>query len=91
MPGKLPTIFDLCEPREDVLLGRIRDEEFAADLAKVVNGKAVREYQDPAVFFCHTHPTRGMKVLLETICRRLSGMGSELNSVIRLDTQYGGG
>jgi len=87
----MKTIYDLCRPRQDVLEGRIKDEEFAADLSKVVTGKAVPEYSDPAVFFHYTYPTRGLKTLLESVCRRLSGVGGELNSVIRLDTQYGGG
>jgi predicted AAA+ superfamily ATPase len=84
-------IFDLCQPRADVLEGRIRDEEFAADLSKVVNKTAPPEYAIPSVFFKYTYPTRGLKTLLESVCRRLSGAGGELNSVIRLDTQYGGG
>ena len=87
----MQTIFDLCKPREDVLAGRVKDEEFAADLAAVVNGKATKEYADPALFFRYTYPTRGLRTLLETVCRRLSGTGGELNSVVRLDTQYGGG
>lgn len=87
----MQTIFDLCRPREDVLAGRVKDEEFAADLAAVVNGKATKEYADPALFFRYTYPTRGLRTLLETVCRRLSGEGGELNSVVRLDTQYGGG
>jgi hypothetical protein len=90
----MKTIFDLCRPREDVISGRLRDEEFAADLAAVVSDKGankVREYSDPAIFFRNTYPTRGLRVLLETVCRRLSGTGGEMNSVIRLDTQYGGG
>ena len=88
------TVFDLCVPRDDVAQGRIRDEEFAADLARVVGDADPRdhkEYKDPVVFFCHTHPTRGLRSLLETVCRRLSGTGNEANSIIRLDTQYGGG
>lgn len=85
------TIFDLCTPRADVLAGRVKDEEFAADLAAVVNGKATDEYANPNLFFKHTYPTRGLKALLESVCRRLSGAGGELNSVVRLDTQYGGG
>jgi len=85
------TIFDLCQPREDVLKGRVKDEEFAADLAAVVNGTATEEYAEADRFFSHTYPTRGLKTLLETVCRRLSGKGGELNSVIRLDTAYGGG
>jgi hypothetical protein len=85
------TIFDLCTPRADVAEGRLRDEEFAADLSAVVKGHATPEYGDPAIFFRHTHPTRGLRALLETVCRRLSGRGGEMNSVIRLDTQFGGG
>ncbi|NLX59557.1 MAG: ATP-binding protein [Phycisphaerae bacterium] len=85
------TIFDLCIPRADVMEGRVKDEEFAADLASVVSGTAPDEYRKPEVFFSHTHPTRGLRTLLETVCRRLSGVGGEVNSVIRLDTQYGGG
>ena len=85
------TIFDLCVPRDDVQKGRVRDEEFAADLSKVANNKAAPEYGDPKLFFRHTHPTRGLKALLSTVCRRLSGAGGELDSVLRLDTQFGGG
>ncbi len=87
----MKTIFELCKPRSDVLEGRVRDEEFAADLSKVVNATAVPEYANPEQFFRYTYPTRGLKTLLETVCRRLSGKGGELNSVIRLDTQFGGG
>jgi len=87
----MKTIFDLCEPRKDVKEGRARDEEFAADLSRVISGEAEPVYGTPATFFRYTYPTRGVKNLLETVCRRLSGKGGELNSVVRLDTQYGGG
>jgi hypothetical protein len=88
----MKTVFDLCQPRADVLSGRLRDEEFAADLASVISpARQVQEYSDPALFFRHTYPTRGLKALLETTCRRLSGVGGEMNSVVRLDTQFGGG
>lgn len=87
----LKTIFDTCEPRADVLSGNTKDEHFAADLAKVINGTAPAEYATPQNFFSHTHPTRGIKTLLDTACRRLSGAGNEVASIIRLGTQYGGG
>jgi hypothetical protein len=32
----LPTVFEICGPREDVLNGTIADADFAADLAKVI-------------------------------------------------------
>jgi hypothetical protein len=34
-----PTIDELCRPRADVLEGRIRDEDFAADLSQVKRGQ----------------------------------------------------
>jgi hypothetical protein len=85
------TIFETCKPRADVQSGATRDEQFAADLAEVVNQTAPKEYSDPATFFHHTYPTRGLKKLIETVCKRLSGNGGELASIIRLDTQFGGG
>lgn len=36
----LPTIFDICRPRPDVLDGAVADADFAADLAQVLTGKA---------------------------------------------------
>src|SRR5664279_5890900 len=87
----LPTIFDTCHPRADVLAGTIRDDEFMADLSRVVNGTAPVDYLDPAAFFAKSYPTRGMKELLKAVCLRLSGKGGEVSSIIRLGTQYGGG
>ena len=89
--SKLRTIFDTCRPRLDVLSGSTRDEDFAADLAAVVNGTAPPQYADPAIFFEHSFPTRGMKDLLKTVCLRLTGRGGGMGSIIRLHTQYGGG
>ena len=88
---QLKTIFETCRPRADVEAGTTKDEQFAADLAQVVNLTAPKEYADPAVFFRHSHPTRGMRELLKAVLTRLSGRGGEVASIIRLDTQYGGG
>ena len=87
----IKTVFETCEPRPDVLSGQTRDEDFAADLAKVIDGSAPAEYADPVLFFAKSYPTRGLKVLLEAVCQRLSGKGASVASIIRLDTQYGGG
>ncbi|MEQ1897466.1 MAG: DUF499 domain-containing protein [Vicinamibacterales bacterium] len=85
------TLFELCTPREDVLKGAIKESEFAADLAQVLRGQGPVEYLDPATFFANTHPTEGLKRLLDNVCRRLSGTGGEASAIFRLDTQYGGG
>jgi hypothetical protein len=87
----MKTLFDLCEPREDVLGGNIKESEFAADLAAVLRGNAPAEYLQAPVFFANTHPTEGLKRLLDNVCRRLVGKGGEANAIFRLDTQYGGG
>ncbi|HLH03938.1 MAG TPA: DUF499 domain-containing protein [Bryobacteraceae bacterium] len=86
-----PTIFQICQPRADVLQGTIRDDEFAADLSSVINGTAPPDYLDPALFFAKTYPTRGIRELLKAVLQRISGKGGEVSSIIRLGTQYGGG
>ena len=88
----VPTIFETCRPRGDVLKGAISDSDFAADLASVVSGRRARpEYLDPVRFFADTYPTRGLKNLLANVCRRLAGAGGEVAAIFRLDTAYGGG
>ena len=87
----VPTIFDTCRPRTDVLDGSIADADFAADLALVLTGRASVGYRDAVPFFANTYPTRGLKNLLANVCRRLSGAGNAATAIFRLDTSYGGG
>ena len=87
----IPTIFQTCRPRADVLAGSVSEADFAADLAQVIAGRASEEYGDPARFFARTWPTRGLRNLLANVCRRLSGAGGEAAAIFRLDTSYGGG
>ena len=86
-----PTIYELCRPRADVLEGRIRDQDFAADLSQVLKGTAPDLYKIPALFFANTHPTRGLRDLFLAVVDRLTSSGSQLGSILRLDTSYGGG
>ena len=85
-----PSIFDICQPRPDVLVGRVADADFAADLASVIDGRPSAEYPEPAHFFANTYPTRGLRDSLANVCRRLSGLGGEAATIFRLDTTYGG-
>lgn len=87
----LPSLFDICTPRKDVLSGAITESDFAADLAQVLRGDAPDEYKDPVRFFENTHPTRGLKSLLRNVCLRLTGRAEQVSSIFRLDTNYGGG
>ena len=87
----VPTIFESCCPRADVLAGAVAEADFAADLAQVIVGEGGDDYVDPARFFANTYPTRGLRNLLANVCGRLSGAGGEAASIFRLDTSYGGG
>ena len=87
----IPTIFETCQPRQDVLKGALAEADFAADLAQVIAGRGPQEYLDPARFFANTYPTRGLGNLLLNVCQRLSGTGEEAAAIFRLDTSYGSG
>ena len=76
----IPTIFETCRPRADVLEGSVAEADFAADLARVIIGEGNEAYLDPARFFSNTYPTRGLKNLLANVCRRLTGAGGEVRS-----------
>jgi len=87
----MKTIFDACEPRDEILRGQLREEQFAASLTKVLRGTADAVYGDPATFFASTYPTGGLKALLEEALGRLTGKLPESAAVIRLETNFGGG
>ena len=89
--SSFPELFDLCTPRKDILQGTLTEADYAADLAQVLKGTAPKEYQDPAIFFSTTHPTRGLCNLLSNVCLRLGGKSAQVASIFRLDTNYGGG
>ncbi|WJI23798.1 hypothetical protein MZ909_11415 [Thermosynechococcus sp. B0] len=91
MEAGLPSLFQVCTPRADVRQGQILDSDFAADLAQVIRGQAPPAYQDPQQFFAHTHPTRGLRQLLTSVCQRLQGSHEQVGAIFRLDTSYGGG
>jgi len=80
---------DIAVPHRDILEGTFQEAEFAADLTKVVRGIAIAEYQDPQQFFARTYLTEGMRLLLGSVLRRLSGKGGD--PVVQLQTAFGGG
>jgi hypothetical protein len=87
----LPTIFDTCTPRADVLDSTIAEADFAADLAKVIRNEGSLDYRDPVRFFSQTYPTIGLRNLLQNVLARLTGDSSASAAIFRLDTSYGGG
>ena len=63
----MKTIFETCVPRDEVLRGELREQQFAASLTKVLRGEADEVYGEPDKFFANTYPTGGLKALLRVI------------------------
>ena len=80
---------EVVTPHADVREGRFAQAEFAADLRQVVEGEAADEYGDPRSFFERTFITEGLRDLLRTAARRLSGEGGD--PVVEMQTGFGGG
>lgn len=80
---------EIAVPHEDVLQGTFKQAEFAADLSRVHAGSATAEYQNPTLFFQRTFITEGMRLLLDSVVKRLCGKGGD--PVIQLQTAFGGG
>ena len=87
----MKTIFETCTPRDEVLKGELREQQFAASLTKVLRGEADEVYGDPTKFFQNTYPTGGLKSLLGESLGRLSGVKPSNAPIIRLETSFGGG
>jgi len=80
---------EVAVPHEDVLKGTFQQAEFAADLSRVHAGTATPEYQNAVLFFQRTFITEGMRLLLDSVVKRLVGKGGD--PVIQLQTAFGGG
>ncbi|ELZ67054.1 hypothetical protein C457_13494 [Haloferax prahovense DSM 18310] len=94
--NETPTIFDACTPRQDVLVGELAEDQFAASLADVAHSDdAPKVYADPKLFFEKTYATDGLQDLLNRLATRFasshSGDYSGTNGILRLDTSFGGG
>jgi predicted AAA+ superfamily ATPase len=85
------SLFEAVHPRGDVLEGHLADAIFAANLDEVVLGTAPAVYGNPATFFAGTHPSAGLRTLLNEVLARVGGKTTDAPSVIRLETNLGGG
>ena len=83
---------EVLKPHPDVLSGRFKESEFAADLHSVAHetGTTSVEYSDPVEFFRRTFLTAGLKDLLTQAANRVAG-GPSAAPVINLQTTFGGG
>jgi predicted AAA+ superfamily ATPase len=84
----LSSLFATAAPREDVLEGTLAESIFAASLEEVVNGKAPAVYSDPATFFAGTHPSAGLRALLDEALGRIgyqrAGEGIRAHVVLQI-------
>lgn len=83
---------EVLSPHPDVVSGRFKESEFAANLWSVANNKgdAGPEYRDPVEFFRRTYVTEGLADLLRQAAGRVSG-ADDGAPVINLQTTFGGG
>jgi predicted AAA+ superfamily ATPase len=84
-------LFERVQPRSDVLAGELTEARFAASLEEVVAGAAPDAYADAETFFAGTYPSGGLKSLLNEALGRIGGGKPDGASVIRLETNLGGG
>lgn len=86
------TIFETCEPRDDVRGGVLSEDQFAADLHAVATGATYVPdiYKDPRTFFANTYPTRGLRNLVREVFGRFTGVPGA-SPCLRLETSFGGG
>jgi hypothetical protein len=92
--GRLTPVRLTCQPRDDVLSGRLTDIHFAAQLDKIVRAPGdYPVYGEPDRFFEISYPTAGLKTLIARVFGRLSGTGGEAGAygVTRAETSFGGG
>lgn len=84
-------VFSNLTLRTDIASGNLPQEQFAASLHDVIAGSGPAVYRDPVLFFASSHPSTGMRELLNSALGRLGGTNRSANSTIRLETSLGGG
>ncbi len=85
------SLSSLVRPRKEVLESTLDESIFAANLGTMLQGTAPPVYGDPAEFFSRTHPSSGLKALLNLCLGRLAGAQPDAPPIIRIDTNLGGG
>jgi len=82
-------VFEVNRPREEVLRGELKLEEFGIEFSHVIRGVAPPVYRDPVEFFRKTYFTEALKDLVVNVLRRVAGFGG--SSIFVFDTGFGGG
>lgn len=84
-------LFSNVALRDDIKSGDLRQDQFAANLQEVIEGKGPDTYRDANRFFETSHPSDGLRNLLNEALGRITGTKSNAPSIIRLETGLGGG
>lgn len=90
MTDALPHWRDYVRPHQDIRENRVQESLFAVNLSRAIDRQGAPEYRDPVLFFERTHLTRTLKSLIVDVLRTLRGE-TGLNSIIHLQTNFGGG
>lgn len=98
MNNSAPDLFEACEPRNDVLDGKLTEEQFAASIGAVAHDprETPAIYSDAREFFRKTYPTSGLEELLQNIAEGILEYKQEIegpghSKILGLDTTFGGG
>jgi len=77
-------------PHQDIREDHVSEALFAVNLSRAIARQGAAEYRDPALFFERTHLTRTLQSLIRDVLKTLRGEPGA-NSVIHLQTNFGGG
>ena len=79
-----------CTPHRDIREDRVSEALFAVNLSRAIAREGADEYRDPMRFFERTHLTHTLQGLIRDVLDTLGGQPGA-NSVIHLQTNFGGG
>ncbi len=80
----------IVTPHENIKQGRIKQNDFAASLADVLDKSGNPDYFDPIRFFNRTYLTGGLRQLAGEVVGRLTGQ-ADGDAVMQIQTPFGGG
>lgn len=90
MTHTLPPWRTACIPHVDIRANAVSEALFAVNLSRAIAHEGPAEYRDPRLFFERTHLTRTLQSLIRDVLQTLAGRPGA-NSVIHLQTNFGGG
>ncbi len=90
MDPHVPNWHQGATPHADIQENRVSEALFAVNLSRAIAREGADEYRDPTLFFERTHLTRTLKSLIRDVLSTLQGQPG-VNSVIHLQTNFGGG